>query len=124
MNARPVIARSPRGDLVVADLRYARSPLPRMRGLLGMSELPAGRGLWIEPAPAVHTAFMRFAIDVVFLDREWCVVRIASDMPPWRAVAAKHARVALELPAGAAAAAGLVVGDTLHVTDGEGAHAC
>jgi len=86
-----------------------------MRGLLGTSALPPGRGLWLEPAPSVHTCFMRFPIDVVFLGRDRSVVRIAADVGPWRFVGARHARVALELPAGAAARAGLVVGDTLTI---------
>ena len=115
MAARADSARTPRGDLLVTDLRYARSPLPRMRGLLGTSALPPGRGLWLEPAPSVHTCFMRFPIDVVFLGRDRSVVRIAADVGPWRFVGARHARVALELPAGAAARAGLVVGDTLTI---------
>lgn len=115
MAARTDSARTPRGDLLVTDLRYARSPLPRMRGLLGTSALPPGRGLWLEPAPSVHTCFMRFPIDVVFLGRDRSVVRIAADVGPWRFVGARHARVALELPAGAAARAGLVVGDTLTI---------
>lgn len=123
MSARTQSVRTPRGGVLVADLRYACSPLRRMRGLLGLSMLPRGRGLWIEPAPAVHTGFMRFPIDVVFVDRDRRVVRIAEHVAPWHAVAAKRARVALELPAGAAADAGLRVGDTLVVTDGSEAPA-
>ena len=111
--------RTPRGDLLVRRLRYARSPLPRMRGLLGASALAPGSGLWLEPAPSVHTCFMRFPIDVVFLDRARRVLRIAADVGPWRFVGARHARVALELPAGAASRAGLVVGDTLAIVRAE-----
>jgi uncharacterized membrane protein (UPF0127 family) len=57
---------------------------------------------------------MRFAIDAVFVDRERRVVRVASDLPPWRfAIAAKGARDVIELPAGTAARTGTQAGDEL-----------
>jgi uncharacterized membrane protein (UPF0127 family) len=55
-----------------------------MRGLLGRRSLSAGEGLLLRPAAAIHTAFMRFAIDAVFLDREGVVLRVAHDLAPWR----------------------------------------
>jgi hypothetical protein len=67
----------------------------------------------IEPAPSVHMFFMRFAIDVVFLDREDTIVGIAHTLRPWRMAGARHARVALELPAGTAEQHGLQKGDRL-----------
>jgi uncharacterized membrane protein (UPF0127 family) len=57
--------------------------------------------------------FMRFPIDVVFLDRDWKVVRVVHALKPWRVAGARRAVAALELPAGAAARAGLVEGDVL-----------
>lgn len=119
MAAQSDTARTPRGDVLVSAIEYARTPGRRMRGLLGRSALGAGNGLWIEPAPSVHTYFMRFAIDVVFLDRDRRVLRVAERIAPWRVVGARHARVALELPAGAASRAGLAVGDTLMVSRAE-----
>ena len=71
-----------------------------MKGLLGRSELRPGEGLLLRPASAIHTFFMRFPIDAVFLDREWRVVGIADDVAPWRTAARKGAKAVLELPAG------------------------
>jgi uncharacterized protein len=60
-------------------------------------------------------AFMRFAIDAVFLNRELRVVKVAADVKPWRAAAARGAKSVLEIPAGEAARRGLKVGDRLLV---------
>jgi uncharacterized membrane protein (UPF0127 family) len=84
-----------------------------MRGLLGRSGLEPGSGMLIDAAPSVHMFFMRFPIDVVFLDRDWKVVGIRSRLRPWRVAGARRAVAALELPAGAAAEAGIEVGDVL-----------
>src|SRR5579884_1718844 len=95
----------------------ANRALPRMRGLLGRRNLPEGEGLLLEPAPAIHTAFMRFPIDVVFLDAYMRVIRIVEALPPWRSVAARHARAVLELAAGEASRRGVAVGDRLDIQE-------
>jgi len=84
-----------------------------MRGLLGRAELPRGEGILLRPAGSVHTFFMRFPIDVVFLDREQVVVGIESDLAPWRTAGRKGAKAVLELASGEAARRGLAVGDAL-----------
>lgn len=84
-----------------------------MRGLLGRRSLEAGEGLLLRPASAIHTAFMHFAIDAVFLDREGVVVQIAHDLRPWRTAASHGARAVLELPAGSALLFGLEAGERL-----------
>lgn len=83
-------------------------------GLLGTRELATGHGLWIERSPSIHMFFMRYPIDVVFVDGGGRVVRIAERLRPWRIVAwVRGARDCLELPAGAAEAAAIQVGDVL-----------
>lgn len=67
----------------------------------------------IERAPSVHMFFMRFPIDVVFLSRDRRVVRVVHGLRPWRVAGARGAAAALELPAGAAAEAGVNEGDVL-----------
>jgi uncharacterized membrane protein (UPF0127 family) len=67
----------------------------------------------INASPSVHTFFMRFPIDVVFLDKDKTIVRIAHSVRPWRTAGARGAAAALELPAGTAAERGLAAGDTL-----------
>lgn len=96
--------------VVIAD-----RPLRRMRGLLGRGSITSGEGLLLQPAPSVHTAFMRFPIDVVFLDRSMQVLKLVEDLRPWRMAAARHARSTLELAAGEAVARGIRVGDRLRL---------
>jgi len=91
----------------------ADKPLSRMRGLLGRRSLPAGEGILLRPAGSVHMFFMRFAIDVVWLDRDLEVVGVTPHLRPWRAARHRGARAALELPAGESARAGVRPGDRL-----------
>jgi uncharacterized membrane protein (UPF0127 family) len=84
-----------------------------MKGLLGRRSLASGEGLLLKPASSVHTFFMRFAIDVVFLDRDLRVLSIAANVRPWRAAARPGARAALELPAGECERRGLQTGDAV-----------
>ncbi len=101
------------GRTVCERCARAESPFQRMRGLLGRSSLAPDEGILLRPAGSVHTAFMRFAIDVVFVDREGEVLRIAEALPPWRTASARGAKAVVELAAGAAAAAGLTAGQRL-----------
>jgi len=103
------------GDVVCERCTLARDPYSRMRGLLGRGGLAEGEGLLLQPAASIHTFFMRFAIDAVFLDAERRIVRIASDVRPWRAAAAKRSRAVLELAAGEAARVGLQPGHLLQL---------
>jgi len=91
----------------------ANTPLARMRGLLGRKELPRGEGMLLRPAASVHTAFMRFPIDVVFVDRNGRVLDIARSVRPWRAVACKGAKAVVELAAGECSRRDIEVGDDL-----------
>jgi len=101
------------GDVVVENCLLAETALSRCRGLLGRSGLSSGEGMLLRPASSVHTAFMRFAIDVVFLDRADRVLKVADDLGPWRMASCRGARAALELPAGEARRRGLRPGVSL-----------
>jgi uncharacterized membrane protein (UPF0127 family) len=81
--------------------------------LLGRDRLEPGTGMLIDRAGSIHMFFMRFPIDVVFLDRDRKVVGVSHGLRPWRVAAARRAVAALELPAGAAAEAGIEEGDVL-----------
>jgi uncharacterized membrane protein (UPF0127 family) len=87
----------------------------RRRGLLGRDALAPGAALVIAPTNGIHTFFMRFAIDVVFVARDGRVVKIARAVKPWRASLALRAFAVVELGAGAADRAALRVGDRLTV---------
>jgi uncharacterized protein len=103
------------GAVVCEQCTIASSPLPRMRGLLGKRDLASHEGVLLRPAGSVHTFFMRFPIDVVFLDRDGRVLRIAESVRPWRTAAARGAKAVLELRAGECARRRLLVGDVLEV---------
>jgi uncharacterized protein len=101
------------GAVVCTRCEVVERMLPRMRGLLGRSGLAEGEGMLLDPAPSVMTFFMRFPIDVVFLDRAQTIVKIVHAMGPWRVAAARRAVATLELPAGTAGALGLEPGMSL-----------
>ena len=103
------------GSIVCERLLVADRPFARMRGLLGRRSLPSGEGLLLKPGASVHTFFMRFPIDVVFLDREGGVIAIAPELRPWRAAGRRGARAVLELPAGECERRGLHTGDRLEL---------
>ena len=101
------------GRTVCERCVLADGPLTRMRGLLGRRALPSGEGLLLRPAGSIHTLFMRFPIDAVFLDGERRVVKVVAGLRPWRAAAGRGARAVLELPAGEAGRRGVRAGDLL-----------
>lgn len=84
-------------------IRRADTFLSRLAGLLAIAPLQAGEGLLLSPCASVHTAFMRYAIDVVFLDRAGMIKKIVPALKPWRMAACAGAYQTLELAAGAAA---------------------
>ena len=86
------------GTIVCERCLLAETALTRMRGLLGRRSLPSGEGILLKPASSVHMAFMRFAIDAVFIDREVHAVKIAADLKPWRASGARGSRSVPEIP--------------------------
>ena len=104
------------GAVICPRCELATSPLRRMKGLLGRRGLDDDEGLLLRPTSSVHTWFMRFSIDLAFLDRELQVVRIAHEVRPWRFAYARRSRYVLELPAGAAARRGLQTGDRLVIS--------
>src|SRR3954454_8132003 len=109
----PMILRDARGRDICERCSVADRPHTRMRGLLGRADLPAGEGLLLRPAPSIHTWFMRFPIDAVFLDADLCVLDVRVAVRPWRIAARRGARAVLELSAGEAMHHGLRPGDRL-----------
>ena len=101
--------RKPLADVVeLADTRKTRR-----RGLLGRDRLESNAALMLVPCTAIHTAFMRFPIDIVFIDRDGYAVRTASRVQPWRVSMALRARAVIELPAGHLDACQVEIGDRL-----------
>src|SRR5262245_53217747 len=103
------------GDTVADTVEVADTRATRKRGLLGRDGLPSGSALILSPCFAVHTAFMRFAIDVAFVDRDGYVVRTVHNLGPWRIAASLRAQQVIELPAGELNARGVREGDRVHL---------
>jgi len=98
-------------NVVVAD-----SPLKRMVGLLGRESLDAQEALIIKPCNSIHTFFMRFPIDIIFLSKNNEVVKVIADIPPFRLspICFKSAFV-IELPAGTILSSNTSLGDKIDI---------
>ena len=105
------------GRVVCERCELADGPVSRARGLLGRTGLSQGDGLLLKPTFSIHTFFMRFPIDVVFLDRDGAVVDVVSRLKPWRAATRLRARAALELAAGEAERVRVRVGERLKLEE-------
>jgi uncharacterized membrane protein (UPF0127 family) len=108
-----VTLRQSDGRMACERCSVATRPWTRMRGLLGRSGLEAGEGMLFPRTGSVHTMFMRFPIDVVFLDAEMCVLSVRDAVPAWRTVKERGAKMTLEIAAGESARAGIAPGDRL-----------
>jgi hypothetical protein len=96
------IENTSKGRTVAAEARLANRVLSRMIGLLGQSGLAEGEGLIIAPGSCIHTFFMRFAIDVVYTNKEGVVLKTAPNVKPFRFGASPWGtRYTIELPVGA-----------------------
>ena len=109
------------GHAVCERCRIAETPLTRLRGLLGRARLRSDEGLLIRPTAAVHTCFMRFPIDAVFLDSNLVVVGVEADLRPWRVAARRGAKAVLELAAGESQRRRIRTGERLLLADPLGA---
>lgn len=107
-----------RSGFALADrLEAARTPLQRMRGLLGRDGLAPGQGMLIEQCSMIHTFFMRFALDVIFLDSDMVIRKAIRGLAPWRLAAALGSRHVVELPEGTLDRVDAAPGDTLQLED-------
>lgn len=113
----PVLVNLTRGRVLARRLAYAETFWKRLVGLMGRRALGPEEALIIVPCPSIHTFFMRFPIDVAFLDREWRVLRIVHALAPFRwSGVVSHAHYAVELPAYRLRNSGCQEGDVLRVT--------
>jgi len=99
------------GRIVCDSVQVADSAGRRLRGLLGRGSLAPGEGIVLRPAWSIHTAFMRFPIDVVFVDAEQVVMRVEPSLRPFKTASCRGAREVVELVAGECQRRGLVTGD-------------
>jgi len=105
-----------RGTTLATRCRVASSLRDRAVGLLRTPEVRTGEGLLIERSPSIHMFFIRYPIDVVFVDRTGRVTRTVSRLQPWRVVWwARGARDCIELRAGALEGTRTAPGDQLSI---------
>jgi uncharacterized protein len=107
-----------RGTVLATRMEPAHTGATRRKGLLGREGLTQGEGLWIAPCESVHTFFMRFAIDLVYLDRNNQIKKVRSALGPWRMSACFSAHSVLELPAGTVRATRTEAGDAVEIAEG------
>jgi hypothetical protein len=107
------VANLTRGTILAASLEVADTGAKRSKGLLGRKGLAPGGGLWIAPCESVHTFFMQFPIDLVYLDRKNRIRKVRDSVPPWRLSVCLSAHSILELPAGTIRATQTKTGDVV-----------
>jgi hypothetical protein len=104
-----------RGRQIAARVLKAADYESRSRGLLGRHSLDPAEGLWIVPCPMIHTFFMKFPIDVVFLTKDLKVARVMENLKPWRISPwVLRAHSVLEL-AGGVLTGSISIGDQLEI---------
>jgi uncharacterized membrane protein (UPF0127 family) len=114
-----IVGNTARNTILGETIEVASTAAQKVRGLLGRECLEDGQGLLFKGASSLHTFFMRFPIDIVYTDRQGKVLKAASDVKPFKLVAAPlRAYYAIELPAGAIARSGTRQGDVLTFDDG------
>jgi len=112
------ITNTTRGTVLAASARKAEGFLARGRGLMFSATLPEGSGLVIEPCSSVHMFFMRYPLDVLFLDKEGRVLFMYKGIKPWRmGRVVRGARTAVELPVASIERSGTEVGDQVSLSD-------
>ncbi len=100
--------------MIVDNLKIAKTFKERFWGLMFKRRLPAQEGLMLLGCSAIHTCFMRFAIDVVFMDINHKVIGIKEKIKPWQLSGFEpKAYIALELPEGTVGRKNITLGDIL-----------
>jgi len=113
-HARWVLRNERHGRILAHHIETAFDRRTRNRGLLGRQSLPEGSALILAPCNSIHTFFMKFSIDVVFLDREGTIRGARAAVPPWRIQASLRASAVVELASGSLQRGDTRAGDRLY----------
>jgi uncharacterized membrane protein (UPF0127 family) len=109
------------GSVLASSAGLCDSSISRFRGLMLRPSLNEGDGIVLTPCGSVHMALMRFAIDVLYLDRGCRAAKLVSDLQPYRvSFGGRRAHAAVELPAGTLARLGVLQGDEILLEDESG----
>lgn len=76
--------KSSKGEIICNKMIVARDMMLRIKGLMFSADLPDCDGFLIAPCNSIHTFFMRYPLDIVFLDKNFKVVKVIYDLSPWR----------------------------------------
>ncbi|MQA28850.1 MAG: DUF192 domain-containing protein [Luteitalea sp.] len=112
---RWTLRRASGGQVVAGSVIPAFDRVTRNKGLLGRRSLEPGSAMVLAPCNSVHTFFMKFPIDIVFVSRDGRVLKIRPRCGAWRLAFGAGAFAVIELPSGAAEASGVGVGDRLEI---------
>ena len=100
-------------EVISEDAVFASTPLSRMKGLLGRGSMRPHEAMILQPASSIHTVFMRFSLDVAYLDRENRIVKVVRDLVPFRFSFARRSRTVIEMAGGTFSDLELEPGDEL-----------
>ena len=110
-----VLVNATKKTVVSDNCHFANTVLKRMVGLLNRGQLGAGEGLLLDRCYGIHTFGMRFPIDVLFLDKDLCVIRAVKALPPYRTCVVKKSVYVLEVPVGVLDATHTGEGDQIQI---------
>lgn len=111
------VANLTRNTVIATSVEVADSGATRGKGLLGRKGLDPGTGLWIVPCEAVHTFWMQFPIDLIYLDRDLRIRKLRTGVPPWRLSGCLTAHSVLELASGTIRDSRTQAGDKLDFSE-------
>jgi len=112
------LVNSSNGSVLASHVEVARSFIKRLKGLIGRPGLKHGEALILMPCNCVHTCFMNFPIDILFIDREMSVLHIMENIKPFRfSPVITRSYLVAEFPAGSLAGTGTSPGDSLQFID-------
>src|SRR5271170_5187389 len=110
-----VLVNATKKTVVSDNCHFANTVVKRMVGLLNRGKLDKGEGLLLDRCHGIHTFGMRFSIDVLFLDKDFCVIRAVKALPPFRTCVVKKSVYVLEVPVGALDASRTVEGVQIQI---------
>ena len=115
-----IVTNSNRGTVLGEAIEVAITSAQRAKGLLGRDSLADGQGLLFKGTSSLHTFFMQFPIDILFIDKRGKVLKSARDVKPFKIVMAPfRSYYALELPVGSVDGSSTRVGDHILFLDEE-----
>jgi uncharacterized membrane protein (UPF0127 family) len=107
-------------DALARNVEVAVTRRDRRKGLLGRTDFESSSALILAPCAAIHTMFMKFAIDAVFVDENGCAVKVVRELAPWRIAIDPFAHAVVELPARSLREFPVQLGDRLYLRAADG----